>query len=199
MAQNNMQQEKKNSTMDNIEEFAKEHNVPVYGEMPEGFHIMEGAMTAPPGAKWITDDAPVLEKKRGLLLDKEMIRLLQSHPKEEEVSIVGYYMRQRDGTQYIHYAIGENQYLTTGVCIWSDKIQERLATFIPMDEKAFDLQQMEKYLREFYPYGKLENHVKQLLEEENRKMERRKTADQPKEESLLQERSRKHDEKHKIG
>lgn len=191
--------EVKNDTMKKIEEFAKEHNVPVYGEMPEGFHIMEGAMTAPPGAKWITDDAPVLEKKKGLLLDKEMIRLLQSHPKEEEVSIRGYYIRQSDSNQYIHYAIGEEQYLTSGVVNLSDKIQERLATLIPLEEKAFDLQQMQKRLRKNDLCGKLEHHIRQLLEEENRKMEQRRTADQSKEESLLQERSGKHDEKHKIG
>lgn len=70
--------EVKNDTMKKIEEFAKEHNVPIYEEMPEGFHINEGAMTAPPGAKWIMDNAPILEKKSGLLLDKEMIQLLES-------------------------------------------------------------------------------------------------------------------------
>ncbi len=233
----------KSDIMEKIEEFAKEHHVPIYEEMPEGFRINEGAMTAPSGAKWIMDNASILEKKRGLLLDKEMIRLLEpqysredvysrmtesekesfdlavdygdmegakkimedkrrelskSIPhNEKEVSILGYYTRE-DKTQFIHYKVNEKEYLTSGICTWPDKIQERLARLIPMDEKAFDLKQMEKNLRKYAPYGKLGNHVRELLEEENRKMERRKTADQPKEESLLQERSRKCDEKHKI-
>lgn len=61
--------------MEKIDEFAKEHNVPIYEEMPEGFHINEGAMTAPDGAKWIKDNGSILQKtvNTGLLLDKEMI------------------------------------------------------------------------------------------------------------------------------
>lgn len=76
------QQMKNNNTMEKIEEFAEKHNVPIYEEMPEGFHINEGALTAPVGAKWIKDNGSVLEKtvKRGLLLDKEMIRLCESQP-----------------------------------------------------------------------------------------------------------------------
>lgn len=89
--------EVKNDTMKKIEEFAKEHNVPIYEEMPEGFHINEGAMTAPPGAKWIMDNAPILEKQRGLLLDKEMIQLLESQtatPPKASISKKHYYTKE---------------------------------------------------------------------------------------------------------
>lgn len=239
-----MAKSKKSYVIDQIEEFAKEHNVPIYKELPEGFHIDEGALTAPTGTKWIKDNGSILKKtvRRGLLLDREMIRLLESPYSIEEVysqmtesekeifdltvdygdmegaekiiedkrrelskdvplsedklTILGYYVRQRDANQYIHYAIGQEQYLTNGVVTWSDKIQERLATLIPMEEKAFDLRTMQKYLLRFEPYGKLTARLRELVQEENRKMEQRRMADQSREETMLQERSKKHVETH---
>lgn len=66
--------------IDKIEKFAQNYNVPIYKEIPEGFHINEGALTAPKGARWIQDNGSIIHNKvkRGLLLDKDLISLYQS-------------------------------------------------------------------------------------------------------------------------
>ena len=70
----------KNKTMQKIQEFAKKHNLTIYDELPKGFHIDKGALTAPVGAWWIKDNGSIIKGtvKRGLLLDKKTIQLLES-------------------------------------------------------------------------------------------------------------------------
>ena len=71
----------KMNTMGKINDFAKEHNVPIYTDIPEGFHINEGALTAPSGTRWIQDNGSIIHNtvKRGLLLDKDLNSLYKAY------------------------------------------------------------------------------------------------------------------------
>lgn len=58
--------------LDKIKEFAKERKVSLFNELPNGWKVLKGALTAPTGAAWISNMKPFKsgEMKRGLLLIK---------------------------------------------------------------------------------------------------------------------------------
>lgn len=58
--------------LDKIKEFANERKVSLFNELPNGWKVLKGALTAPTGAAWISNMKPFKsgEMKRGLLLIK---------------------------------------------------------------------------------------------------------------------------------
>lgn len=69
---------------------------------------------------------------------------------EKEVTILGYYRRERDGNEYIHYSLNGEEYLTSGVCEWnlrnrSDRIKELVKV------EKIDIDKIKKNLIRFFP------------------------------------------------
>ena len=63
-----------NEKLTKILEFAGYNKVLVFAEMPKGWGVIKGAMTAPRGSVWISNQKSIFsgEKKRGLLLLEEV-------------------------------------------------------------------------------------------------------------------------------
>ena len=74
----------KMSIMEKINAFAEKHNVEVYETMPEGWRVLQGALTAPCGTTWIHNNGSIIQKtkKTALLLDKWLIEKLEEKQNE---------------------------------------------------------------------------------------------------------------------
>lgn len=65
--------------MEKINSFANEKDKKIYTEIPEGWKVDTGALTAPCGTQWIHDCGSIIQRTRktALLLDKWVIKELE--------------------------------------------------------------------------------------------------------------------------
>ena len=63
-----------NEKLNKILEFAELNNVSVFAEMPKGWGVIKGAMTAPKGSIWISNQKSMFsgERETGLLLEEDI-------------------------------------------------------------------------------------------------------------------------------
>ncbi len=75
---------------------------------------------------------------------------------KENVKIIGYYRRERDGTEYIHYSVNGEEYLTNGVYAWSNRNDTgRIARYMKQLSKVekTNLDQIKENMKKYLPFN----------------------------------------------
>ena len=80
------------------------------------------------------------------------------------INILGFYRRDRDATEYIHFQEDGREYLTNGVVIWDQEIKGKLDQL----EKtgSIDLGSMKGWLQVSHPYSNITKHYGMLTFDE---------------------------------
>lgn len=73
----------------------------------------------------------------------------------KKVKILGFYRRERDKAEYVHYLADGEEHLTNGVCDWTQGVNAKLESLCKTDK--IDLPEMEMRLKKFYPHGNITN------------------------------------------
>lgn len=80
----------------------------------------------------------------------------------KSIEILGFYRREKDGNEYIHYVVGKKEHLTNGICDWNFHVREKVATLIKAD---IDLHSMSERLKKYKPYSQLIEIIDELIME----------------------------------
>lgn len=68
----------------------------------------------------------------------------------ENIKILGFYKREKDGNEYIHYVAGKKEHLTNGIFDWTFHVNEKVKTLVKAD---IDLHSMSERLKKHKPYS----------------------------------------------
>lgn len=80
----------------------------------------------------------------------------------KSIEILGFYRREKDGNEYIHYVAGKKEHLTNGICDWNFHVKEKVETLIKAD---IDLHSMSEKLKKYKPYSSLIEIIDGLITE----------------------------------
>lgn len=72
-----------------------------------------------------------------------------------KVNIEGFYKREKDKTEYIHYSEGETEYLTNGVFVWKEGIREKIETLKKVND--INIVEMKMRLKRYLLYAHITN------------------------------------------
>lgn len=84
---------------------------------------------------------------------------------KESVEIIGYYRRERDGNEYVHYLENGEEHLTSGICDWNnrndkDRIQRYKKGLTKVE--AIDFGTMRERLQKSVPFGQITSFMNNL-------------------------------------
>lgn len=75
---------------------------------------------------------------------------------KENVKIIGYYKRERDGNEYIHYSVDGEEYLTSGIHVWSNKNDKgRIRRYMRQLTKVekINIKRIKKDMKKYLPFN----------------------------------------------
>lgn len=82
--------------------------------------------------------------------------------KKPEIRILGYYKREEDGTEYVHYSINGRERLTNGIFNWdSPRILGRIGELEKVE--AIDTDRMLERLTQSMPFGLLTQFLREIV------------------------------------
>lgn len=74
-----------------------------------------------------------------------------------EVKILGFYRREKDETEYVHYLSDGKEHLTNGVCDWTQEVSKKVSALHKVDK--INLQTMKVRMKNYYPH----EHITDIL------------------------------------
>ena len=80
------------------------------------------------------------------------------------ISILGFYRRSNDATEYIHFQDDGKEYLTNGVMIWDQEIKEKIDRLEKTE--TIDIGRMKGWLHTSRPYSNIAKYYGALTFEE---------------------------------
>lgn len=87
--------------------------------------------------------------------------------KKREIEIMGYFMRSRDGNEYILYKQDGELYITSGVNIWNNQFKRIEKRYLPQlsEVDRIDIEKMASRLKENYKHENITTEVLKILNE----------------------------------
>ena len=88
------------------------------------------------------------------------------HSKEREmIKIIKFLYREKDGCSYVLYEINNKLYLTNGMIVWGDNVEEKVSQLTEDDRT--DVSKVVSNLKKYYPYASILKELVIVLNKKN--------------------------------